>query len=360
MNSYQNIENKNIESNRVSTGVDFLDELLNGGYEKDIITTIYGPAGSGKTNLCILFANSQAKKGKVLYIDTENGFSVERLKQINPEYNKLLQNIMFLKPKNFDEQTKSIELIDQEFKSTNCIIIDSIALLYRLELGKNQDAIDVNRSLGNQLLKLATISREKKIPIIITTQVYSDFSNNQNFKLVGGDLLSYISKTLIELDILNSKSNSLRVLTLKKHRNISEGKKKYFKILEKGLFEYDLKTKSIINYNKNPIFNDNISFSDNPQNEFANMNNTFMSTQNPNLTEEQTTSNINLESSKKTENDETAKRKEDDLPELNLNQNKEIKYNTQTKIEFIKNQSDKDIKNNEDKENEENEIFNNI
>jgi len=53
------------------------------GHERDIITTIYGPAGTGKTNFCMLVAISQAKKGnKVIFVDAEGGFSVERLKQI--------------------------------------------------------------------------------------------------------------------------------------------------------------------------------------------------------------------------------------------------------------------------------------
>ena len=49
---------------RVSSGVKVLDNLLNGGYELDAITTIYGPAGSGKTNLALLAALEVAKQGK--------------------------------------------------------------------------------------------------------------------------------------------------------------------------------------------------------------------------------------------------------------------------------------------------------
>ena len=43
-------------SDRIPTGSKILDRMLNGGYEQDIITTIYGPAGSGKTVLCMLCA----------------------------------------------------------------------------------------------------------------------------------------------------------------------------------------------------------------------------------------------------------------------------------------------------------------
>lgn len=44
---------------------------------------IAGPPGCGKTNFVILASCSQAKKGKkVIFVDTEGGFSVERVKQI--------------------------------------------------------------------------------------------------------------------------------------------------------------------------------------------------------------------------------------------------------------------------------------
>ena len=67
---------------KISTGSQDLNKWLFGSYEKDVITMIAGPPGSGKTNFAILAACSQAKKGnKVIFIDTEGGFSVERVKQ---------------------------------------------------------------------------------------------------------------------------------------------------------------------------------------------------------------------------------------------------------------------------------------
>ena len=42
--------------NKVSSGSKAIDSILSGGYEKDIINCIYGPAGSGKTLLCLLCA----------------------------------------------------------------------------------------------------------------------------------------------------------------------------------------------------------------------------------------------------------------------------------------------------------------
>ena len=81
------------------TGSSIINSLLNGGYEKRIITTIYGPSSSGKSCLCIMAASETAKQGKkVIFIDTEGGFSIERASQIFPEFNQHLDKFIFFKP----------------------------------------------------------------------------------------------------------------------------------------------------------------------------------------------------------------------------------------------------------------------
>ena len=111
--------------NKISAGSYDLNHWLFGGYEKDIITTLYGPAGSGKTNLCMLAAAAQAKKGgKVIFIDTEGGFSIERFKQITgSDYKRYLENVLLLKPTNFTQQKSSFEALLKEIKkSTNNLL----------------------------------------------------------------------------------------------------------------------------------------------------------------------------------------------------------------------------------------------
>ena len=242
---------------KISAGNFELNKFLFGGFETDIITTIYGPGGSGKSNLCIIVATSQARKGnKVIFIDTEGGFSTERFKQIHggtyAEIEKDLQNILLLKPTSFTEQEKAFNqmLIHVKKQTISLIIIDSIAMLYRLELGsaitsKDQERIsEVNRKLANQLRTLNEIARKQNIPVIVTNQVYSQFEPNRYYNtpntelqtlekrvsMVGGDLLKYWSKCLIELKNYGGK----RKLILKKHRSLPE-KELAFEITNTGI-----------------------------------------------------------------------------------------------------------------------------
>lgn len=216
---------------KISTGMPVIDELI-GGYESDVITTFYGPSGSGKTNLCMISAINVAKDKKVFYVDTEGGFSVERLKQITKEHEKILKNIYIFKPTSFEEQAKVISrLLGIKGKDIGLIVIDTISFLYRLELG-DKDVHNTNRALGRQIAILAEIARKKHIPVVITNQVYSDFDNRDKVRIVGGDLLKYGSKCLIELQ---KTPDSKRRAVVKKHRSLPEDKAVVFEIVEEGI-----------------------------------------------------------------------------------------------------------------------------
>ena len=241
------------KTERVSAGSFDLNKWLYGGYEAGIITMIAGPPASGKTNFVILAACSQAKKGrKVIFIDTEGGFSTERVKQIvgQENYGEILKNILLLKPMSFEEQRKLFLKLAEQVKKENIglIIIDGMAMHYRLELGyvknkeaKNEEEIKkVNRELAWQMKLLSEISQKQKIPVLITNQVYSEFLSDEERKkgikpgvnLVGGDLMKYWSKAIIELKNENGKKKAV----LLKHRSMPQ-KELNFEIREKGIFK---------------------------------------------------------------------------------------------------------------------------
>ena len=235
---------------KISTGSFDLKTWLDGGYDKDIITMIAGPPGSGKTNFSILASCSQSKNNKkVIFIDTEGGFSVDRVKQIVGEnHEKILENIFLLKPTNFEEQKKCFEklLIAVKKEQIGLIVIDGMAMLYRLELGdaihsKDDSNIrEINREIAMQMRVLAEISRKQEIPILITNQVYSGFVSEEDWKkglkgeanIVGGDLFKYWSKCIIELKNDGGKKKAI----LLKHRSLKP-KELSFEIKDEGIFK---------------------------------------------------------------------------------------------------------------------------
>ncbi len=227
---------------KLSTGAAFLDRHLDGGYESDVVTTIYGPSGSGKTNMCLLAAVKVAEQGKkVLLIDTEGGIAVERIKQLTNDYEKVLGEIVFLQPLNFREQEEVFEKLKHIVNGGldfGLIVVDSISMLYRLELGKSENIFDTNSTLARQIASLVEIARSKKIPVLITNQVYADFTQKDKVKMVGGDLLKYGSKCLIELSRIDDEEERVkRTFTLRKHRYLAPGKNLHFTVTQSGLDE---------------------------------------------------------------------------------------------------------------------------
>ncbi len=235
---------------KISTGSFDLNDWLYGGYECDVITMIAGGPGSGKTNFGLLAACSQAKdNNKVIFVDTEGGFSIDRVKQIvGDNYEKILENILLLEPTNFEEQKKVfVNLLGQIRKEhVKLIVVDGMAMLYRLELGdavksgEDEKIKEVNREVARQMRVLAEISRKQKIPILITNQVYTKFLSDEDIKkgaeqevnIVGGNLFMYWSKCIIRLE----NSSGKRKAILLKHRSLPL-QELSFEILDKGIFK---------------------------------------------------------------------------------------------------------------------------
>ena len=66
---------------KISAGNPILEKLLEGRYAKDIITTVYGPAGSVKTVLCLFALQKVAESDKkIIDIYTEGMFSPQKFK----------------------------------------------------------------------------------------------------------------------------------------------------------------------------------------------------------------------------------------------------------------------------------------
>jgi DNA repair protein RadB len=198
----------------ISSGDRDFDEFLGNGFENNLISLIYGPSASGKTTLCLQTALNTAKKGRVLFVDSENGFSIDRLKQMNLDYAEYLDNIVVVKVKDFDEQIKVFENLDGMLKkgSFDIVIIDTIGMQYRRALQESNYSY-VNERVLSGLRKLKHLAEDYNIPILITNQIYTNMKG-ENIG-VGGRMMKGFGKYLIEF-----KKEPRRALMLKPSEKI--------------------------------------------------------------------------------------------------------------------------------------------
>jgi DNA repair protein RadB len=219
----------------VPTKCESLDTLLGGGIESGSLTSLYGEAGSGKTNLCLQLAKNAVLLGKkVIFIDTE-GVSFKRLKQIAGEdFDKVTKGILFFTPYSLEEQEKNVEdavHLAEAKDEIGLIILDSATVHYRATFGEENES-DGRKSLGRQMNQLLQISRKRDIPVVITTQVYTDTKTN-TFEPIGGHALSHYAKSIIKLEKFGD--NGLRRATIKKFRWRPEGICSEFILTENGV-----------------------------------------------------------------------------------------------------------------------------
>lgn len=217
-------------------GCDCIDELLGGGFEAGAVTEIYGEAGSGKTNICIQLAKSVVLQGKkVLYIDTE-GLSKDRMQQIfGDDFDKVIKNLLIFEPYDFDEQEKIVEKavgLAMKNDDIGLLILDSATGHYRVELAKEQDRSE-RRSFVTQVTSLLRLCRRRSMPVILTSQVYTDIDKGV-FRPLGGHMLRHNAKVILRLD-RDEYIPSKRMAVLMKHRALAEGEKAEFWLTGKGV-----------------------------------------------------------------------------------------------------------------------------
>lgn len=218
---------------RVPIGSAALDGLLGGGLEGGAITLLFGEAGTGKTNICLQVARNVALAGKkVVYIDTE-GVSLERLKQISgDEYEDVMRNILFFEPHSFEEQDMLVEKASKLAESSvevGIIILDSATIHYRLT--RKDDEKGIRKSLSPQLARLLSVARHKGMPILLTSQVYTDIDKG-TFEPLGGHVLLHNAKAILRLDKVAA---STRRGVIIKHRHMEEGRRADFRLTKAGV-----------------------------------------------------------------------------------------------------------------------------
>ncbi len=224
----------------LSPNTEVIENLIE-NYESGKITMIYGNSASGKTT-CALLASFAAEKHKVIFVDTENSFSVERLRQLyDKDVKKLLENIFLIQPKNFKEQNETILKLKKlcKNKKIKLVVVDTIGNHYRTEIKDNHK--EANSMMVEQMATLVRIARDLDKVVLITNQVVADVSGDQDFRAVGGKPVYNLCKDIIELN--RDPVTKERYAKLVKKKMPKENttyyrldKKIDFEIKEKGLF----------------------------------------------------------------------------------------------------------------------------
>ncbi len=211
------------------TGVRSLDELLGGGFERAVLTQLYGPYATGKTTLAL--QTGLLNEGRVAYVDTEGGFSPERLLRMARSRNlneDTLEKFLVFTPGDFKEQQRVIgnlkKFVNESF---SLVVVDSMTSHYR-----SDEAKGLFTALARQLQTLLWIARRTKVAVIVVNQVHFD-SRAGTTRPVAEYIMGYRCKDILRLDKLPIPGRRLAIL--ERHRLLPEGRMARFKITDRGV-----------------------------------------------------------------------------------------------------------------------------
>ena len=179
----------------ISTGLLRLDDLLGGGIVAGTIIDIFGPGGSGKTQLAMQISLNSLQDGFVLYQDTTGGFRPERIMQLIKLKNlqfSLLDKMIIARITNTREQFEYLKKIS-EIKP-KLVVIENITDLFTFEYSRETNSLEKHIRFMEYMHLLSMISIKTRIPIVVTNIVRS--SDNQEIESLNKSISMFTHKKI--------------------------------------------------------------------------------------------------------------------------------------------------------------------
>ncbi len=199
---------------KITTGSQAFDSILGGGIETGAITEIFSEFGGGKTQMGHLFAvNVQKMKEEkdpvAVYLDTENTFRPERIKQLSAgaglDPDAVLKRIKVARAYNSDHQMllaeKVEDLIKKQKLNVKLVVVDSLTAHFRAEFIGRGTLAERQQKLNKHMHTLLKLADQYNIAVYVTNQVMSrpDVFFGDPTAAIGGHIVAHASTFRIYL-----------------------------------------------------------------------------------------------------------------------------------------------------------------
>ena len=182
-----------------------INKLLDGGFETGCIVEVFGQYGSSKTQIAHQLAVSVQKQfpgSEAVYIDTENTFRPERIKQMSEglgmDSTEVLRNIKVARAYNSDHQMLLAEMVEDLIKkgtNVRLVVVDSLTALFRVEYVGRGTLADRQQKLNRHMRTLSKLADMHNVSILVTNQVMSkpDQFFGDPTEAIGGHIVGHNS-----------------------------------------------------------------------------------------------------------------------------------------------------------------------
>lgn len=176
----------------LTSGSEYLDEILGGGFETQKIYEIYGPQGTGKSNLLhqlVCTAFLPPEKGGLgsgtVFIDTDGTFSYRRLERLAPRFGigpeQLFNHVIKTHPPTSDILLfLCVEQVEKVAKQVGArlICVDTIASIFRAEYGTEPQGFpERNQKVAKIMHALKLAIQAINGVLVVTNQVEENLYN---------------------------------------------------------------------------------------------------------------------------------------------------------------------------------------
>jgi DNA repair protein RadA len=199
---------------KLTTGSQALDNLLGGGLETQAITELFGPFGSGKTQiihqLLVNVTMPEERKGlngEAILIDTENTFRPERIEQmslaLNLDPKEVLKKIHVARAYNSSHQMLLVEKAFETAKQNpiRLIAVDSLTAHFRVEYTGRGALAERQQMLNRHMHDLLRFADIYNAVVAVTNQVSARpdvFFGDPN-QPIGGNIVGHTATFRISL-----------------------------------------------------------------------------------------------------------------------------------------------------------------
>ncbi len=229
---------------KLKTPSENLNRLLGGGFETGAITEVFGPYGSGKTQIGHVLAVAVQKQlpgSYAVFIDTENTFRPERIRQIAEAFgldpDDVLSHVKVARAYNSDHQMllaeKVEDLIKNEKIDVKLVVVDSLTAHFRAEFIGRGTLAERQQKLNKHMHTLARTADVYNLCVYVTNQVMAkpDVFFGDPTEAIGGNIVAHNSTFRI---YLRRGKKDTRVAKLVDSPNLPDGEA-IFRITEEGI-----------------------------------------------------------------------------------------------------------------------------
>jgi circadian clock protein KaiC len=209
-------------SQRVSSGSQFLDEILGGGYLKGTCILISGASGTGKTSIAATFARSACEGGhKVLYVNFEESVNgiVAGMRSLGIDLGPAMHDCsLWVKPSMPESRGIEEHLYDKitaikSFQSDH-VVVDAISACKR---------IAGEKASFDFIMRFVHFCKKRGITTILINQS----RNSEEAHEISGIGISSVVDTIISLNYQEAGNETRRILQVIKSRGSKHSNRRH-------------------------------------------------------------------------------------------------------------------------------------